>query len=61
MLTTSLAFRTLKPTLDKILSDDTDGTEKVLNHKKYMKVENMDDAYIDELFGGERYRELVGA
>lgn len=48
MLTTSLAFRTLKSTLDGVLSDDSDkaSLEYV---PKYMKVETMSDAYEDEL------------
>lgn len=49
MLTTSLAFKTLKATLDKIHTDSSDNIERNLVLKEYMKVESMTDAYEEEL------------
>jgi len=52
LVTTSSAFKTLKATLDKIITDKTDGVEKNLYYPKYMKVESMSDNYVDELENG---------
>ena len=51
-LTTSVAFATLKATLEEIVTDDTDNVEKNVAYKKYMKVEGMDDNYVDDLSNG---------
>lgn len=49
MLTTSVAYKTLRATLDNIITDPTDSMESSLVLKKYMKVETMDSAYEDDL------------
>lgn len=51
-LTTSVAYKTLKATLDNIITDSTDNMESNLVCKKYMKVETMDSAYEDDLENG---------
>lgn len=51
-LTTSTAFATLKATLEEIVTDDTDGFEKNVVYKQYMKVEGMKDNYVDDLSNG---------
>jgi len=60
-LTTSAAFKTLKSTLDKIVTDKTDGVEDGLVYKKFCKVETMSDNYVDDLEnGGPGLAEEVG-
>lgn len=49
MLTTATAYKTLKATLDNIITDSTDNVESNLVCKKYMKTESMDSAYDDDL------------
>lgn len=51
-LTTSTAFRTLKATLEAIVTDDTDGIGSNLSCTKYMSVSTMDDNYEDDLENG---------
>lgn len=51
-LTTSMAFKTLKATLDTIHTDPTDGVEAKVHFKKWMEVGTMDDNYIDDLENG---------
>lgn len=48
-LTTSLAYRTLKATLDNIITDKSDGVESELTMTKVFNVESMEDNYVDEL------------
>jgi len=38
--------------LDEIVTDDSDGYEKKAVYKKYMKVEGMEDNYVDDLSNG---------
>lgn len=52
VLTTSMAFRTLKATLDNIITDPSDGVEKNVRAKKYMETETMADHYVDDLENG---------
>lgn len=52
VMTTSMAFRTLKATLDAIITDPTDNVEKNVRAKKYMEVGSMTDHYEDELENG---------
>lgn len=52
VLTTSTAWRTLKATLDNIITDPTDNVEKNVRAKKYMEVETMADHYVDDLENG---------
>jgi len=52
MQTTSVAFATLKATLEEIVTDDTDNVEKNVVYKQYMKVEGMKDNYVDDLSNG---------
>jgi hypothetical protein len=52
MITTSTAFRTLKATLEAIVTDDTDNVESQVVFKKYCQVEPMEDGYEDELENG---------
>lgn len=51
-LTTAMAFKTLKATLDTIHTDPTDGVEAKVRFKKYMEVGSMEDNYIDDLENG---------
>jgi hypothetical protein len=51
-MTTSMAFRTLKATLDNIITDKTDNVEKNVDCNKYMTVESMSDHYEDDLENG---------
>lgn len=51
-ITTSAAFKTLKATLDKIVTDKSDGIEKRVYYTQYMKVETMSDNYVDDLENG---------
>lgn len=51
-MTTALAYKTLKATLDNIITDKTDGVESGLVCTKYMQAENMDDNYVDDLENG---------
>jgi len=51
-VTTSQAYATLKATLEKIVTDDSDGYEKKAVYKQYMKIETMKDNYVDELSNG---------
>lgn len=51
-ITTSVAFLTLKATLEEVVTDKSDGYEKNVVYKKYMKVEGMEDAYEDDLSNG---------
>ncbi len=52
MLTTATAFRTLKATLEEVVTDDSDGYEKKAAYKGYCKVEGMEDNYEDDLENG---------
>lgn len=52
MITTSTAFRTLKKTLDNIITDDSDGSSKAKVYTKYMMEESMADNYVDDLENG---------
>ena len=45
----SAVAKLLKKTLDKIIDDPSDGFEKNLIFPKYLKVDSMDEAYIDDL------------
>src|SRR3990167_3952046 len=51
-ITTSLGFATLKATLEEIVTDDSDNIEKNVVYKRYMKVEGMEDNYVDDLSNG---------
>jgi hypothetical protein len=51
-ITTTTAYKTLKATLDKIITDSTDNVESDLVCTKYMNVGTMDDAYVDDLENG---------
>lgn len=51
-MTTALAYKTLKATLDNIITDKTDGVEGNLTCTKYNQVENMEDNYVDDLENG---------
>jgi hypothetical protein len=48
-LTTSLAFKTLKATLDNIITDKSDNVESMVVAKKYFQWESMSDNYVDDL------------
>jgi hypothetical protein len=52
MLSTALAYKTLKKTLDNIITDKSDGIESSLVCTKYLHVENMEDNYVDDLENG---------
>jgi hypothetical protein len=52
VITTSTGFRTLKKTLDNIITDDSDGAGKNLVCTQYMMQESMDDYYVDDLENG---------
>lgn len=52
LVTTSAAFKTLKATLEEIVTDSSDGIEKNTFYKKYMKVSTMSDNYEDDLENG---------
>jgi hypothetical protein len=52
VMTTSMAFRTLKATLDNIVTDPTDNVEKNVRAKKYMETDSMADHYVDDLENG---------
>lgn len=49
---TATAYKTLKATLDNIVKDDSDGIASNLVCAKYMRVESMSDAYVDDLERG---------
>lgn len=51
-LTTSTAFRTLKATLETIVTDKTDGVEDGLSCTQYMAEGTMADNYVDDLENG---------
>lgn len=51
-LTTSLAYKTLKATLDNIITDKTDSVEGNAVYKQYMHSETMADNYVDDLENG---------
>src|SRR5256885_16807587 len=51
-VTTSAAFKTLKATLEEIVTDSTDNIEKNTYYKQYMKVSSMTDNYEDDLENG---------
>lgn len=51
-VTTSSAFKTLKATLEEIVTDSTDNIEKNAYYKQYMKVSGMTDNYEDDLENG---------
>ena len=51
-LTTSLAFKTLKATLDNIITDASDSVESSVTATKYNAVETMADHYVDDLENG---------
>lgn len=51
-LTTSLAFKTLKSTLDNIITDKSDNVESSVIAKKYFQWESMSDNYVDDLENG---------
>jgi hypothetical protein len=52
LVTDSSAFKTLKATLEGVVTDSTDGIESKLVCTKYMKSGTMTDAYEDELENG---------
>lgn len=52
VMTTSMAFRTLKATLDNIITDPTDNVEKKVRATKYMENDTMSDHYVDDLENG---------
>lgn len=52
MVTTSAAFKTLKATLEEIVTDPTDNIEKNTYYSKYLKVSGMTDNYEDDLENG---------
>ncbi len=52
LITNSSAFKTLKATLEKIVTDSTDNIEGDLTCTKYMKVSTMSDHYEDDLENG---------
>lgn len=52
VLTTSMAFRTLKATLDNIITDKSDGVEAKVRAKRYMETDSMADHYVDDLENG---------
>lgn len=49
MIFTSTIVNSLKETLEDIVDDDTDGVEAAAVFTKYTKVEDMSDAYVDDL------------
>lgn len=49
---TALAYKTLKATLDNIITDKTDNVESGLVCTKYMQSESMEDNYVDDLENG---------
>lgn len=51
-LTTSTAYRTLKATLEAIVTDDSDGAMSGLVCTKYMDEGSMKDNYVDDLENG---------
>lgn len=51
-LTTSTAFKTLKATLDNIITDKSDGYEAGMVCTKYFASGSMDDNYVDDLENG---------
>lgn len=48
-ITTATAYKTLKATIDKIITDPTDNVESNLVCTKYMQTGTMEDNYIDDL------------
>jgi hypothetical protein len=51
-LSTALAYKTLKATLDNIITDKSDGADSNLVCTKYLNVESMEDNYVDDLENG---------
>jgi hypothetical protein len=51
-LSTALAYKTLKATLDNIITDKSDNAEGSLVCTKYLQVESMEDNYVDDLENG---------
>ncbi len=51
-MSTSLAYKTLKSTLDNIITDKTDNIEGSLVCTKYLQAESMEDNYVDDLENG---------
>lgn len=51
-LTTAMAFKTLKATLDNIITDPTDNVESKVRAKKIFEFGTMDDHYVDDLENG---------
>lgn len=51
-LTTAWGFKTLKNTLDNIITDKMDGVQSDLRCTRYMQQEDMPDNYVDDLENG---------
>ncbi len=51
-ITTSSAYKTLKATLESIVTDNTNGVENDLVCTQYMKTSTMSDNYVDDLENG---------
>lgn len=49
VITTSTAYRTLKATLDNVITDKSDNVESEAVYKKFMMVETMPDNWVDDL------------
>lgn len=48
MLSTADIFRLLKPFIETVVTDDMDGVQGKVAFTKYMNVDTMDDAYVDD-------------
>lgn len=52
LLTTAWGFKTLKNTLDNVITDKMDGVQSDLRCTKFMQQEDMPDNYVDDLENG---------